>query len=594
MGCVWTWPTFGRCGNGVAEEGELCDATDFAGIGCPDLTPYSGGHLRCTESCRIDTTGCHDCGNGVTEGPEPCDATNLGGETCLGLGFDGGELACRADCLAYDWSGCIGCGDGEVQGDEACDDANFEPGDGCDERCQVEPGWACSAEAPSVCTAVCGDALVVGPEACDGENLNTTECGDLGYSEGVLRCAADCLSFDVAGCSGQGCGNGAVEGSEACDDGNTISGDGCDASCNVEPGWTCDTMSPSVCLPICGDGVVIQSLEGCDDGGSEAGDGCDAQCQVESGWSCVGAPSVCSATCGDGIAAGAEMCDGNDLGGYTCATFGFTGGAPQCAPGCDGFILTGCSGPGCGNGVVEGSEACDDGNTISGDGCSALCEAATCGDGVVEGDEACDDGNTTPGDGCDASCQLDTLIVQPGPADGKDAQAFSLNPNTPYGDVPYFMADCWTYGTGTHHVRRNFLEFPLPAGMAGCQVASATLYLYHDPSHIHEAHNGADLTTEIARVTQAWQETSVTWNAQPAVDAPSAILLGPPPASDSDAVLDVTPIVSYWFSNPGSNHGFRFSLGTEDGYRRVAFTSSDFTDDPTQRPMLAVTFSSCP
>ena len=31
------------------------------------------------------------------------------------------------------------------------------------------------------------------------------------------------------------CGNGVVEGAETCDDGNNISGDGCDASCQSEP-----------------------------------------------------------------------------------------------------------------------------------------------------------------------------------------------------------------------------------------------------------------------------------------------------------------------------------------------------------------------
>ena len=30
------------------------------------------------------------------------------------------------------------------------------------------------------------------------------------------------------------CGNGAIEPTEACDDGNTISGDGCSAACEVE------------------------------------------------------------------------------------------------------------------------------------------------------------------------------------------------------------------------------------------------------------------------------------------------------------------------------------------------------------------------
>lgn len=43
------------------------------------------------------------------------------------------------------------------------------------------------------------------------------------------------------------CGNGYVEGSEMCDDGNLIDGDGCSSSCQVESGWTCTGANPSVC-----------------------------------------------------------------------------------------------------------------------------------------------------------------------------------------------------------------------------------------------------------------------------------------------------------------------------------------------------------
>ncbi len=36
------------------------------------------------------------------------------------------------------------CGDGVHDADEACDDADRAPGDGCDARCQIEPGWRCT------------------------------------------------------------------------------------------------------------------------------------------------------------------------------------------------------------------------------------------------------------------------------------------------------------------------------------------------------------------------------------------------------------------------------------------------------------------
>lgn len=80
----------------------------------------------------------------------------------------------------------------------------------------------------------------------------------------------------------------------------------------------------------------------------------------------------------------------------------------------------------CGNGLIEGIETCDDGNAVTGDGCSAVrgvctiepgaictgspsvCTRSSCGNGAVESGEACDDGNPVAGlDGCSASCVID-------------------------------------------------------------------------------------------------------------------------------------------------------------------------------------------
>ncbi len=43
------------------------------------------------------------------------------------------------------------------------------------------------------------------------------------------------------------CGDGIVEGKEPCDDGNTVSNDGCSADCTIEPGFICQEGSPSAC-----------------------------------------------------------------------------------------------------------------------------------------------------------------------------------------------------------------------------------------------------------------------------------------------------------------------------------------------------------
>ena len=140
-----------------------------------------------------------------------------------------------------------------------------------------------------------------------------------------------CVQLNAATAAAQVCGDGLLEGLEACDDGNTSSGDGCDASCMaVENGWAWSDGRRSPCDEVCGDGLLL-GMEVCDDGNTSSGDGCNASCvEIESGWTCPVPGDACiSEVCGDGL--------------------------------------------------VEGAEVCDDGNTSSGDGCDASCTAVETG-----------------------------------------------------------------------------------------------------------------------------------------------------------------------------------------------------------------------
>ena len=179
------------------------------------------------------------------------------------------------------------------------------------------------------------------------------------------------------------CGDGMRTSDEACDDGNTVSGDGCAADCkSVDSGYSCVPVGRA-CHRIarCGDGVVV-APELCDDGNATAGDGCSSTCKVEIGFKCSGNPSVCTPTM-------------------------------------------------CGDSKKEGAESCDDGNKIPFDGCSADCQTeptctsgacvSSCGDGIVVGEE-CDDGNNVDGDGCSAACKTEPGFMCHQPALGDRIQ----------------------------------------------------------------------------------------------------------------------------------------------------------------------------
>lgn len=102
---------------------------------------------------------------------------------------------------------------------------------------------------------------------------------------GNLTSPDKCLKYSV-------CGNGFREASEQCDDGNSISGDGCSSLCAVEPGYMClggtlTTIDKCLKLPVCGNGLR-ETLEQCDDGNTISGDGCSSLCISEPGYVCAG------------------------------------------------------------------------------------------------------------------------------------------------------------------------------------------------------------------------------------------------------------------------------------------------------------------
>ncbi len=103
--------------------------------------------------------------------------------------------------------------------------------------------------------------------------------------------------------------------------------------------------------------------------------------------------------------------------------------------------------PACGNGSLEDGEQCDDGDNLSGDGCSKDCEIEEdeCGDSTLNAGEQCDDGNTQSGDGCDASCEVE------GPSEAEQIDEYvedlgTLNQPTPLDETPEGNPTNTSYG----------------------------------------------------------------------------------------------------------------------------------------------------
>ncbi|MDG2304973.1 MAG: DUF4215 domain-containing protein [Candidatus Binatia bacterium] len=155
----------------------------------------------------------------------------------------------RVTCLPEPRVPSATCGNGAIDAGEVCDDGNSVEDDGCTNQCE-----------PSPLGPFCGDGNVDAGEACDDGNLIEDDgcsnncfppisppaptCGDGAVQPAVGEtCEVGMVLAPVDGgvpartcrddCSY--CGDGLLDGTEECDDGNDAQGDGCSNECVVPP-----------------------------------------------------------------------------------------------------------------------------------------------------------------------------------------------------------------------------------------------------------------------------------------------------------------------------------------------------------------------
>lgn len=317
----------------------------------------------------------------------------------------------ETDPTGQDETGTTGTSGPSTTGDETTTDESTT-GDDTDGTTTGDPGTTGEPD-PS---AVCGDGMVEGDEACDDAELN-------GVS-GMSDCLADC-TFTV-------CGDGflGLPGTEECDQGDENADDAaCTASCAIAvcgdelvgPGESCDdgAKGSDVCTPAC-------ALASCGDGIIQAGEDCDDENDISTD-ACI---NCVAASCGDGVVeAGEEQCDdgaGNASEPIVCA-YGVTDDACTYCAASSCSVEQGITSF-CGDGEIQAvsGESCDDGagNTNSAPTCAygveeddcTYCDATSCstevgntsycGDGVLQAaqGEQCDDGDNVQGNGCNADC----------------------------------------------------------------------------------------------------------------------------------------------------------------------------------------------
>lgn len=148
------------------------------------------------------------CGNGRIDQGEACDGDQLDGRTCESLGYTGGTLACTSNCL-FDFRGCEGtpvCGNGTRDPGEDCDGSDFGSATCLSVAGHSSGALLCTATCTidSTLCHTCGNGAVEGSEECD-QTVGGETCTSRGHTGGTLACGDDCR-FDEEGC--HTCGDG--------------------------------------------------------------------------------------------------------------------------------------------------------------------------------------------------------------------------------------------------------------------------------------------------------------------------------------------------------------------------------------------------
>ncbi|MEQ9502633.1 MAG: DVUA0089 family protein [Deltaproteobacteria bacterium] len=395
------------------------------------------------------------------------------------------------------------CGNGILETDfnEQCEDGNTTSGDGCSMTCTIEPvgtvtgldqdqtfsesiapagtqdfftvtlpseGYIrAETGAPTIGTCESADTVVT---ILDSMFAQVARNDDIGGGNRCSRVQTDALmagtyyvrveefgnDAELAAYQvqiqtfGPGCGNGAVDAGEQCDDGNTTPGDGCDASCMYEVDGTVtglnqnqtftDALTPAgdqdlfaVVLPM--DGYIIAE---------------------------TGAPTIGVCETDDTVirildSTGTSVASNDEGGINSCSLYNGLASSD---------LLT------AGTYFVRVEEFLND-DEIAAYQVNIQTVGTGCGNGAVEPGEQCDDGNTTAGDGCDASCMFEGNITIEMEPNGDAGTA------TPSGAT---IGNTVTVSGSINPVAdEDFYSFVVPTGMTA-SLTAVTYTVVNDPT----------------------------------------------------------------------------------------------------------------
>jgi len=139
---------------------------------------------------------------------------------------------------------------------------------------------------------------------------------------------------------------------------------------------------------------------------------------------------------------------------------------------------------------------------------------------------------------------------------------------------------------------RSYIKFDFSAIPANAKISSAQLILINDGSpHSGGVYSRYSISsTYLRRVTEPWNEYSITWANQPETTEDNKISIAAPSNGYSPLNEYVTNLVKDILSSDEGNNGFQLKLQTEQYYRSVRYASTQYGYS-SRWPKLTITYT---
>lgn len=164
--------------------------------------------------------------------------------------------------------------------------------------------------------------------------------------------------------------------------------------------------------------------------------------------------------------------------------------------------------------------------------------------------------------------------------------AYAERDDQNYNNDPEMTAWAWTHGSSYPTTRRSILDFDFSALPEGAHITKAELKLVGNG---HRTAGSGVNSSWLELISEAWDETQVTWNNQPATIETNRVPLEAATSANQEYTLDILPLVLKCFNSPSTSHGVMLKLQGENRYAEMSFGSPTHPD-PNKRPVLTIEY----